>query len=118
MEKAGCCRDSESESKKLYTEFEYQVTVGANITEAAEECINFCTNVEDVVCTAVELTTKKKKGNKGKSMYTCEIHTGNVDRTTRKTKSCKRAVCYVNSRMLEDEYTSFDEQGFTYTDDE
>merc|ERR1712127_1006102 len=127
MAKAGCCRDSESESKKTIQGFEYQVTVGANIMEAVEECMNFCASVvsigqgkerEDVVCTAVELTTKKKKGNKGKSMHTCEIHTGNVDRTTRKTKSCKRAVCFVNNRMVSDEYSSFLEQGFTYFDDD
>jgi len=126
MEKDGCCRDSESESKKTIQGFKYQVTVGANFTEAAEECMNFCANVnsitteagavEDVVCTAVELTTKKKKGNKGKSMHTCEIHTGNVDRTTRKSKSCKRAVCYVNNRMLSGEYEDFIGQGFTYSD--
>jgi len=114
--KDGCCRDSESESKKTIQGVNTPLTVGLNFTAAAEECAFICWTKSEcpirrerrasiVVdddddflcegCTGFEVTTKKKKGNKGKSMHTCEIHTGNVDKTTRKTKSCKRAVCTV-----------------------
>jgi len=116
LAKDGCCRDSESESKKSIQGVNTPLTVGLNFSAATEECAFICSTKsecpikdarerragfgtkQDVLCegcTGFEVTTKKKKGNKGKSMHTCELHTGNVDKTTRKTKSCKRAVCTV-----------------------
>jgi len=107
LAKDGCCRDSESESKKSIQGVKTPLTVGLNFTEATEACGFMCfskskcqwlgTGYYDFCegCTGFEVTTKKNKGNKGKSMHTCELHTGNVDKTTRKTKSCKRALCYV-----------------------
>merc|ERR1712166_1651847 len=94
--KEGCCRDSES--KDTTKGMRMDLTVGANATEALAECAEICASPA-VVCSAFELT-KKKQGNKAKSMYICELHNVDVDKTTRKSKSCKRAVCYVNAAMI------------------
>jgi len=97
-EEDGCCRDSDAKNIPQGTRFD--MTVGANTTEAMAECEGACAETSD--CTAFELTTKTKgKKKKGKKMsHICELHNTAIDSTVRATKSCKRAVCHIKQPAL------------------
>jgi len=85
----GCCREDRKQSHGN-TATSWYLTK-SSFKDAMAICTDTCANNDD--CTAFELITKRSKRLKS-TKYKCEQHVDTINSGSRKSKSCKKAVCH------------------------
>ena len=83
----GCCREKQGDQSHHATADTKVMRMSSQL-KAIVACEKLCSSVQ--ACTAYEV---HKVGKKRSKRFKCELHTASIDSVSRRTKSCKKAVC-------------------------
>ena len=109
LEKRGCCRQRVSgvpKRKRFLSHHDNLIDeteiVGGTMANAMDRCQEDCLGND--LCTAFEVHKSKKtkaknakKSKKRSKGYKCELHKAAINDASRKSKSCKKAQCFIRT---------------------